>query len=387
VTEVLSIYFYFVLSLLFFIIGANLCFKKGILATKFLGAEYLTITWLIFSTYFTNDLRILEYPHFFRLPTPFVYLIYPLAFLFQAFLLNPARRFRKWDLLHFLPFAITFLKLIPFYLSSADFKLAFIQEALQQHSLKNVTDSPIGGISMQIHASLRMIQFFGYQVVLILHLGLFLKGKSAPFIRANQKVVNWLLISVGFKFVTLAFAIIVDLTDNAKLFTFQWYDLLKIANYIAVAIYLFFNPRLLDGVILKELVVSNLNRGDHFEESAASKIKTDLDNFKTIETALLTTQRYLHEDITVNILSDELDIAPRKISAALRQAANLSFPDYISSLRIQYIEEKMSSDPQWKKYTFEAMAFESGFGSRSNFYQAFKKLKGITPKAYFENLS
>jgi hypothetical protein len=75
--EFLSIYFYFVLSLLSFIIGANLCFKKGIVATKYLGAQYLVLTWLIFVAYFTNDARMLEYPHFFRLSTPFVYILTP----------------------------------------------------------------------------------------------------------------------------------------------------------------------------------------------------------------------------------------------------------------------------------------------------------------------
>ncbi len=77
--EVLSIYFYFVISLLFLIIGANFCFKKGLLAAKFIGADYLVMTWLIFVSYFTNSERILEYPHFYRLSTPFVYLIVPLG--------------------------------------------------------------------------------------------------------------------------------------------------------------------------------------------------------------------------------------------------------------------------------------------------------------------
>jgi len=48
----------------FFIIGVNLTLKKGLIATKFLGAEYLALTWLIFVAYFTNDERMLAHPHF-----------------------------------------------------------------------------------------------------------------------------------------------------------------------------------------------------------------------------------------------------------------------------------------------------------------------------------
>jgi AraC-like DNA-binding protein len=385
--EFLSIYFYFVLSLLFFIIGANLCFKKGIVATKYLGAQYLVLTWLIFVAYFTIDARMLEYPHFFRLSTPFVYLLTPLAFLFQEFLLNPARRFRKWDLLHFLPFALNFVELIPFYFSSSEFKLAYIQEVIRQNSLHKIANNPYGWISMQSHQILRSIQFLGYSLAIIIRLWVFFKDKSAQFIQVNRLFFYWLTTSAAVKLVSVLVSIYLSFFPFMKLFSFHWVDMLKILDFIVVAVFLLINPRLLDGIILKDMVVNHLNRGDHFEETEAKKIESDLQLFTKIETNLYENQGFLQEDITLQTLSEATDIPPRKISAALKQVKNLSFPDYINSLRIQYIEEKIASDPLWSKYTFEAMAFECGFGSRSNFYQVFKRLKGVSPKTYFENLS
>ena len=385
--DFLSIYFYFVLSLLFFIIGANLCFKKGILATKYLGAAYLVLTWLIFVSYFTNDERMIEYPHFFRLSTPFVYLLTPLAFLFQEFLLNPARRFRRWDYLHFLPFALNFVELIPFYLSTSEFKLAYIQEVIRQNSLHKIADNPYGWISMQTHQILRSIQFMGYVIAIIIRLWLFFKDKSAQFIQANRLIFYWLTASASFKLISILISIYLSFFPYVKLFSFHWFDMLKILDYIVVAIFLLVNPRLLDGITLKEMVVNHLNRGDHFNETSANKIKSNFQLFTKIENTLHENQGFLWEDITLQTLSDATDISPRKISACLKQVKDLSFPDYINSLRIQYIEEKVASDPLWSKYTFEAMAFECGFGSRSNFYQVFKKLKGVSPKTYFENLS
>lgn len=385
--EFLSIYFYFVLSLLFFIIGVNLSFKKGIQATKYLGAEYLVLTWLIFVSYFTNDERMLEYPHFFRLSTPFVYLLTPLAFLFQEFLLNPARRFRTWDLLHFAPFALNFVELIPFYLSTSEFKLAYIQEVIRLNSLHQIADNPYGWISMQTHQILRSVQFMCYVVAIIIRLWVFFKDKSAQFIQANRLIFYWLTGSAAFKCISILVSIYFSFFPYVRLFTFHWIDMLKILDYILVAIFLLVNPRLLDGITLKELVVNHLNRGDHFQESSANKIKSDVQLCIKIEQTLFENQGFLREDITLQTLSDATQISPRKISAALKQVKNLSFPDYINSLRIQYIEEKVASDPLWSKYTFEAMAFECGFGSRSNFYQVFKKLKGVSPKTYFQNLS
>ena len=385
--EFLSIYFYFVLSLLFFIIGINLTLKKGIIATKFLGAEYLTLTWLIFVAYFTNDERMLVHPHFFRLSTPFVYLIYPLAFLFQEFMLNPERRFRNRDLVHFLPFALNFAELIPFYISSSEFKLAYIQEVIRQNALHKIADNPYSWITMQTHQVLRLTQFSLYQVAIMIRLWLFLKGKSAQFFQANRLILSWLILSAVFKCITLVLLISLTFFPYLKPFTFHWFDMLKILDFIIIAIFLLINPRLLDGITLKEMVVNHLNRGDHFVETTAKKFETEFQVFSKIENTLYENQGFLREDITLQTLSDATDISPRKISACLKNVKNVSFPDYINSLRIQYIEEKVASDPIWAKYTFEAMAFECGFGSRSNFYQVFKKLKGVSPKTYFENLS
>ena len=385
--EFLSIYFYFVLSLLFFIIGINLTLKKGIIATKFLGAEYLTLTWLIFIAYFTNDERMLAHPHFFRLSTPFVYLIYPLAFLFQEFMLNPERRFRNRDLVHFLPFVLNFVELIPFYISSSEFKLAYIQEVIRQNALHKIADNPYSWITMQTHQVLRLTQFSLYQVAIMIRLWLFLKGKSAQFFQANRLILSWLILSAVFKCITLVLLISLTFFPYLKPFSFHWFDMLKILDFIIIAIFLLINPRLLDGITLKEMVVNHLNRGDHFVETTAKKFETEFQLFSKIENALYENQGFLREDITLQTLSDATDISPRKISACLKNVKNVSFPDYINSLRIQYIEEKVASDPIWAKYTFEAMAFECGFGSRSNFYQVFKKLKGVSPKTYFENLS
>lgn len=385
--EFLSIYFYFVLSLLFFIIGINLTLKKGIIATKFLGAEYLTLTWLIFVAYFTNDERMLVHPHFFRLSTPFVYLIYPLAYLFQEFMLNPERRFRNRDLVHFLPFALNFAELIPFYISSSEFKLAYIQEVIRQNALHKIADNPYSWITMQTHQVLRLTQFSLYQVAIMIRLWLFLKGKSAQFFQANRLIFTWLILSAVFKCITLVLLISLTFFPYLKPFSFHWFDMVKILDFIIIAIFLLINPRLLDGITLKEMVVNHLNRGDHFVETTAKKFETEFQLFSKIENTLYENQGFLREDITLQTLSDATDISPRKISACLKNVKNVSFPDYINSLRIQYIEEKVASDPIWSKYTFEAMAFECGFGSRSNFYQVFKKLKGVSPKTYFENLS
>jgi len=44
--------------------------------------------------------------------------------------------------------------------------------------------------------------------------------------------------------------------------------------------------------------------------------------------------------------------------------------------------KEMMSDPEYAHYTLLTMGLESGFTSKTTFYNAFKKVTGKTPNAY-----
>jgi len=44
--------------------------------------------------------------------------------------------------------------------------------------------------------------------------------------------------------------------------------------------------------------------------------------------------------------------------------------------------KEMMSDPEYANYTLLTMGLESGFTSKTTFYNAFKKATGKTPNAY-----
>jgi AraC-like DNA-binding protein len=61
----------------------------------------------------------------------------------------------------------------------------------------------------------------------------------------------------------------------------------------------------------------------------------------------------------------------------------LNFNDYINSLRIEEFIKLYKADTN-KQFTMLSLALDSGFNSKPTFNRAFKKLKGVSPKAYFE---
>lgn len=77
---------------------------------------------------------IYTYPHYIRIPAPFHYLFGPSIYLFVRTLLRKERFLKKWDWLHFLPFVLHFIELIPFYLQDTAVKLEMAQTLKNDYS-------------------------------------------------------------------------------------------------------------------------------------------------------------------------------------------------------------------------------------------------------------
>lgn len=60
---------------------------------------------------------------------------------------------------------------------------------------------------------------------------------------------------------------------------------------------------------------------------------------------------------------------------------------YINSLRINYILEKLNSDPKYLQYSISYLAGETGFSTHSKFSQVFKNVVGMNPSEYIKQLT
>ncbi len=76
---------------------------------------------------------------------------------------------------------------------------------------------------------------------------------------------------------------------------------------------------------------------------------------------------------------EELDISQHQLSEILNNSLGKSFTDYINIARI---EESRQLLIHKRDASILEIAFESGFNSKSSFYNAFKKFTGKTPGEY-----
>ncbi|WP_303317498.1 helix-turn-helix domain-containing protein [Flavivirga abyssicola] len=100
-----------------------------------------------------------------------------------------------------------------------------------------------------------------------------------------------------------------------------------------------------------------------------------------IDGLIIDNKLHLDPSLSLKTLSKKLNLSEGYISQLINKNSNLSFNDYINSLRINDAKEMLTND-NYKNYTILAIGLESGFNSKSSFYAAFKKFTGQTPIEY-----
>lgn len=118
-------------------------------------------------------------------------------------------------------------------------------------------------------------------------------------------------------------------------------------------------------IILKETEEQILNKLKKFEHS----------------------KRFLNKDFSLAILAGQLDTNTKYLSEIINSHYHMNFNTYINRLRINYIVEKLKTDPNFIKYRISYLAENSGFASHSSFATVFKAITGLSPVKFIEFLN
>jgi AraC-like DNA-binding protein len=94
-------------------------------------------------------------------------------------------------------------------------------------------------------------------------------------------------------------------------------------------------------------------------------------------------QPYLDENLNLKSLAEGMGTSTHKLSQALNGQLSMSFFEYINDLRIEEVKKRLS-DSAYQQYTLQAIAYDSGFCSKSTFYTTFRKKTGMTPGVFLK---
>lgn len=92
---------------------------------------------------------------------------------------------------------------------------------------------------------------------------------------------------------------------------------------------------------------------------------------------------YTNSDLSLRSTAKMINLSPNKLSFILNEFIGKNFNEFVNGYRLKTFQEK-ALDPKNSHLTLLALAYESGFSSKSVFNDYFKKATGLTPKAWIK---
>ncbi len=95
---------------------------------------------------------------------------------------------------------------------------------------------------------------------------------------------------------------------------------------------------------------------------------------------------FLNRDLTIQDLALQTGISRHYITQVLNEKHGRNFFTFINEYRVKEVIDRFS-DHRFNHYTILAIAFDSGFNSKTTFNAIFKSQTGLTPSQYREKIT
>jgi len=316
----------------------------------------------------------------------------PFLFLYASALVGrlPQRRI-AW-LAHFLPAAVCYIYLVGFFRLSGEQKLYIIEHE---------------GIGYKLFLQLRYVGIIVSGIVYVL-LTILLLGKHQKKIKDNfsdiEKInLRWLqFLNYGISIIWLT---VIFGTDEI--------------TFIAVVIYVVFigvygirqtpiftgnnfsggsrfeNPpaKLQDDdsahaqftQTQNEGLLSEANAGKEKYQKSGLNEEDLLQIHNQLADLMQREKLYTDPEITLGDVAAKLDIHPNYLSQVINTVLKKNFYDYINSQRVEEFT-RVVQEPKNQHFTLLALAFGCGFNSKSSFNRNFRKVTGVSPSLYLNQI-
>ena len=355
-----------------------------------LSASILCQIWTVLLFLFVFSGSIQQFPFLYRTAAPLTFLVPPLSYLYVRSVLYNEKKWQGYDYLHLLPLLFFLINYLPFFLSPLEYKLEIVTKTIQDKNFG--IEKQLGYLPENVFYLFRPIQavlYLIFQWRLILSFNQ--NNPNQTITDQIKRVTRWLSIftiaSTGF---LAAFIIVIVLYfTQENLFTSSELTLipntiLGISHFV-VFTYLLINPQVLNGlpfIRYKETPSSII-------DNETVKVPFILENYskevKKLEKYFQTQKTYLQPNLSISQVAVETQIPNRDLSYIINNYYQKRFNDYLNEMRLQHFLLQIDANTL-DNLTIEAIAFDSGFSSKTSFYRAFNRFYGCTPLVHLETL-
>jgi len=327
------------------------------------------LTYYCLIVFIVDSQLVLVYPHFFKTGSPVFYLL-PVSILWlgQAHLYEK-RNLSKWDYALLLLPIVNVIELLPFFVTSAAEKKAYLLELVADRN--RIIYAFEGWIPTFFHYLFQVL--IGGFVSLLLLVQTIQKRKAT----GNQHPsFSWM---IAFSATFLAFYALglgLLLADSEKIPIHVLASWLFGLMLLFQLFFLFFRPDVLYGISEARLPRKNTVSPPFVLEEA------EAENYRLRINAYFQTHTdFLSENFRQQDLSDHLRIPKNRLSQVIYHLFAKNFNQLINEKRIEIAIQNLQNEA-WRNYTIEAIAQEVGFKSRTTFNKAFQEQTGLTPSQF-----
>jgi AraC-like DNA-binding protein len=300
---------------------------------------------------------------------PFVAFTYgPLLFLYVKFMTDPDREFNRLSLLHFIPFACFFIISVVFRAQPMMRDLDSFFEPDRFISLRIIYGSCFF-LSITTYSILSFNEIRKHQQ----------KMKDLVSYTSGIITLNWLkVISISFYTIYFMLFILGGLNMIGDYIPFDPYYITFGFLVLFSFVFGFYGIR---QSMIQE--VRNTENRKETEKYSRSGLKQDQaeEYLQQLLTYVADSKPYLNPDLTINDLAGQTGIPRHYITQILNDNYSRNFFTFINEYRVNEVIARFD-DPRFNHYTILAIAFDSGFNSKTTFNSFFKMRTGLTPSEF-----
>lgn len=329
----------------------------------YLGAFFLMLGIVVFFRFLELSQLMLKVPYLMDLDFSLVFLMLPSYYFFVKTYLFEYKPTLKEHLLHSLLAIFVFTFLCPVYFFNSADKIHYI--------LTESTSS-----TSWRYQILNPLYFFQSVCYLLYILRVTLK-KTNSKLKNSIENLRWIRVLTSVMLLLQLSPILMLLFVEGK----QKYNFLPLAGlFILLVLIIWMTKRF-------ELISQR-------DDSMTDEPKTKYQNSKLSDSEIVVyaeqislqlseNQLFLNQNLSLEILSDELNLSIRILSEVINRHFSCTFYELVNMYRVEYCKTLLLQNNNL--ITIEAIGQNAGFNSRATFYSNFKKQTGLTPSNYSKN--
>lgn len=358
---------------------------------------FLTMIWGIVLMVFALQDRGLyvRFPHLYLVFDQLVLLFFPLLFLYVKYLFTSHYKFNLADLFHLLPFIISIVAYMGFFLKTGEQKTYIIKNPSGYIQALHTIVSEVIALQGIVYSilGLRMIRIYQKKIkefestveksiIKVLYAGIILTLFSWS-IGIVGLHLDYMDIDIGFDYFAYTYLTLVLVIYIISYTAVKSPEIFKLDIHTVPdrsrntkTLASISNALRNEGTVNQE----EQNDNDHvLDDPALIKLNENLIRYMEDE------KPYLNPELSLPELADSLNIPRNQLSGVINRFHKINFYEFVNQYRVDEVKRLMN-DADNKRFKLISLAYDAGFNSKASFYRIFKQLTKMTPTEYLASL-